>query len=65
MEPSTDDRLHTIEEKVNAVWVSVEKTRKYFLIIVWVTVVTLVLPAIALIFALPAFLNSYLIPSLI
>jgi hypothetical protein len=59
MSPELEDRLKKIEETVNLVYASVEKTRKYFLTIVWVTVLALVLPAIGLIFAIPAFLSSY------
>jgi len=45
--------------KIDAIYKSVEKTRKYFLTIIWITVIAVVLPIIGLIFALPAFLDNY------
>ena len=45
--------------KIDAIYKSVEKTRKYFLLIIWVTVLGVVLPMIGLIFAIPSFLNNY------
>lgn len=55
---ATED-LTLLHEKIDAIYVSVEKTRKYFQIILWVTIAMVVLPAIGLLFAIPAFLNSY------
>ena len=52
-------KIQELSDKVDAVYVSVEKTRKYFLIICVVTVATVVLPLIGLIFAVPSFLSSY------
>jgi uncharacterized protein YqhQ len=62
MENQTDNtqRLDAIESKLDAIHASVEKTRKYFQITMWVTLAMVVLPAIALVFVVPAFLNSYL-----
>lgn len=60
MDPQLEDRIKELSQKIDAVYVSVEKTRRYFLIILWVTVLTVVLPIIVLVFALPAFLNSYM-----
>jgi type IV secretory pathway component VirB8 len=45
--------------KIDAIYKSVEKTRKYFLVIIWVTVIAIVLPIIGLAFALPMFLSNY------
>ena len=59
MDSDFQKQLHTLEEKIDAVYVSVEKTRTYFRIILWVTLAMVVLPALGLIFAIPAFLNSY------
>jgi hypothetical protein len=59
-EQNASERLDAIESKLDAVYTSVEKTRKYFQIILWVTVAMVVLPAIGLVFVVPAFLNSYL-----
>ena len=59
MENEILERLKAQEAKIEAIYESVEKTRKYFLVVMWVTVVLVVLPAIGLVFALPAFLSSY------
>ena len=45
--------------KIDAIYKSVEKTRKYFLTIIWVTVIAVVLPIIGLIFVIPSFLSTY------
>lgn len=59
MEPNVQTKLEALEAKLDAVYVSVEKTRRYFQIVMWVTVVMVVLPFIALLFVIPAFINSY------
>ncbi len=46
--------------KIDAIYKSVEKTRKYFLAIIWVSVICFVLPLIGLMFVLPAFISSYI-----
>ena len=45
--------------KIDAIYKSVEKTRKYFLVITWLSVILFVLPLIGLVFVLPSFLNNY------
>jgi tetrahydromethanopterin S-methyltransferase subunit G len=52
-------RLDAIEKKIDATFVSAEKTRKYFQTIVIVSVVAFVLPLVGLLFAIPSFLSSY------
>ncbi len=59
MPPDIDARLAAIETKIEAIHTSVEKTRKYFLWTLIISVIVIVLPAIGLVFALPAFLNNY------
>lgn len=59
MDQELEKRLGEMEVKLSAIYTSVEKTRKYFQIIVWITVLMIVLPAIGLVFAIPAFINSY------
>ncbi len=59
MEPNIQNKLVDLETKLDAVYVSVEKTRRYFQIVMWVTVVMVVLPFIGLLFVIPAFINSY------
>ena len=46
--------------KIDAIYKSVEKTRKYFLIIIWVSIIAFFLPLIGLIFVIPTFLNTYI-----
>jgi len=60
MDQDIQKKLEELEQKVDAVFKSVEKTRKYFLIVMWVTVLAFVLPLVGLVFALPAFFNNYL-----
>ena len=45
--------------KIDAIYKSVEKTRKYFLMMIWITVLTVAIPFIGLMFVLPSFLNTY------
>jgi hypothetical protein len=59
MDQELQKRLEELEAKVDAVYQSVEKTRKYFLIITWITIAAIVLPIIGLAFALPAFITNY------
>ena len=59
MEQDIQKKLEEQDAKLDAIFASVEKTRKYFLIITWVTIIMIVIPAIGLIFAIPAFLDTY------
>ena len=59
MEQEFTQRFVELEKKINAIYVSVEKTRKYFLWTMWATVVMFVLPLVALAFVIPMFLGSY------
>ena len=47
------------EEKLDAIYVSVEKTRKYFLVVMWITIIAVVLPVLGLVIAIPRFINTY------
>ncbi len=46
--------------KIDAIYKSVEKTRKYFLVIIWVSIIAFVLPMIGMIFVLPSFMETYM-----
>lgn len=60
MEPQElAQRLEQLEKKVDAVYVSAEKTRKYFLTTVIVSVAMFVLPLIGLMFVIPSFISTY------
>lgn len=60
MENELAEKIKEQDAKLDAIWRSVEKTRKYFLVIIWITVIAFVLPFVGLIFAAPYFLNSYI-----
>lgn len=56
-----DEILKKLEEqdkKLEAIYRSAERTRKYFLWTLIITIVVIVLPLIGLIFAVPALLKS-------
>jgi type II secretory pathway component PulF len=59
MEEEILKKLAEQEEKINAIYRSVEKTRKYFLWMLIVTVAMIIIPLIGLIFVIPQFLNIY------
>ena len=51
-------KLAELEQKIDAVYKSAEKTRKYFMWTLIISVVLFVLPLVALIFVIPQFLNA-------
>ena len=56
-----EDLIKRIDEqgvKIDAIYKSVEKTRKYFLIIIWISIICFVLPLIGLFFVLPSFIST-------
>lgn len=57
MDQDIQKKLAEQDTKLDAIYKSVEKTRKYFLIVLWATIITVVLPFIGLIFAIPSFLK--------
>lgn len=59
MDQNIEQRLKHIEEKLDAVFKSAEKTRKYFLTLIILSVALVVLPIIGLFFAVPSFLETY------
>jgi type IV secretory pathway component VirB8 len=46
------------QEKIDAIYISVEKTRKYFMWTLIITVATVVLPLVAILVMLPFLLSS-------
>jgi hypothetical protein len=52
-------KIDELERKIDAVYVSAEKTRKYFLGTIIVSVIAFVLPLIGLLFAIPSFISTY------
>ncbi len=59
MDQDLKNRIDAVEKKIDAVYVSVEKTRKYFLTVLIVSAIAFVLPLVGLFFAIPSFLSSY------
>lgn len=59
MDQNIEQRLKKIEEKIEAVFHSAEKTRKYFLFLIIASVVLFILPLLGLVFAIPSFLDTY------
>jgi len=52
-------KLEALEKKLDAIFMSAEKTRKYFLWTLIITIVVFVLPLVGLVFAIPQFLSLY------
>jgi hypothetical protein len=60
MENEIVAKIEAQNAKLDAIFVSVEKTRKYFQIILWATVITVLLPLIGLLIGVPIFMSSYM-----
>ena len=54
-----DQKIEQLEQKIDAVYSSVEKMRKYFFWTMVISISAVVVPLIGLAFALPAFLSNY------
>ena len=52
-------KLSELEEKLDNVYKSTERTRKYILWMFIISIVVVVLPLVGLIFVIPQFLNLY------
>ncbi len=59
MNENIEKRLADLEEKVDAIYTSVEKTRKYMQWTAIITIAVIVLPLIGLLFAIPSLLSTY------
>lgn len=59
MDQELKNKLEEQEKKLDAIYKSVEKTRKYFLMIIWISIIMVVLPIIGLVIAIPSFLSNY------
>ncbi|MDD2934881.1 MAG: hypothetical protein PHX25_00205 [Candidatus Pacebacteria bacterium] len=60
MDQELKNKIEELEKKIDAVYQSVEKMRKYFLLIFWITLVTFVLPLILMMFVVPMFMKNYI-----
>ncbi|PIQ80466.1 MAG: hypothetical protein CO042_04425 [Parcubacteria group bacterium CG_4_9_14_0_2_um_filter_41_8] len=54
----TETQNISLEAKIDAIYASVEKTRKYFMWTLIITVALVVLPLIGLMFVLPSFIQG-------
>lgn len=59
MPENIEGQLREQSAKLDAIYISVEKTRKYFLYIMWISIAVVVLPMIGLLFAIPTFISTY------
>lgn len=59
MEQDILNKLKEQEEKIDAMYSSLEKIRKYFMWTLIITVVLFVLPLIGIVFLVPSFLSTY------
>lgn len=59
MDEELQKRLLLLETKIDAIYRTTEKTRKYFLWTLIITLALVVLPAIGLVFAIPSFIETY------
>ena len=51
--------IAALNAKMDQVYVSAEKTRKYFLTTAVITLIAFVLPLVGLVFAIPTFLSTF------
>ena len=56
---NTEQKIEELSKKIDAIYASVEKTRKYFKWTMIITVALFVLPLIGLVFAIPSFMTNY------
>jgi uncharacterized membrane protein YjjP (DUF1212 family) len=59
MEQDIQNKLEEQDKKLDAIFISVEKTRKYFLTIMWITIAMVILPLVGMVFVIPSFLKIY------
>ena len=59
MDSEVKQMLQEQDAVLGAIYESVEKTRKYFLVVMWVTVGAVVLPMLGMLIAIPKFINMY------
>ena len=64
MDQEISNKFEVLEKKIDAIYSSVEKRRKYFLFTLVITVVMIVLPILGLIIVIPIFLSSLSLDSL-
>jgi hypothetical protein len=60
MDPLIQQKLDEQSQKIDKILISVEKTRKYFQLIFWITIVAFILPLLGLLVTDPSLINSYM-----
>lgn len=60
MDDDTKNRLDAQDELLNKIYTSTEKTRKYFMWTLIISLVMFFLPLLGLLFVLPGFINTYM-----
>jgi hypothetical protein len=58
MDPEANEKIKAISQRVEEIFVSVEKTRKYFQWTLIITIATIVIPLIGLAIVIPFFLRT-------
>lgn len=58
-EQELSQKIEALTQKVDVIYASTEKTRKYFMTTLIISLVVFVLPLLGLVFAIPAFLSTY------
>lgn len=58
MQPSLEEQLQEQGAKLDAIYISVEKTRKAFQLVMWVSVAMVVLPLIGMLLVIPSLIDS-------
>lgn len=59
MDLETKQALDALSTKLDAIYTSTEKTRKYFMWTMYITIALFVLPLIGLLFVVPSFMANY------
>ena len=59
MEEDILKKIEAQDQKLEAIWRSVEKMRKYFLWTLVISIAVVILPLLGLLFVLPNFLSIY------
>ncbi len=59
MDQELQKKMEEQDGKLDAIYASVEKMRKYMLVTMWVTVAVVVLPVAGLLFIVPMVISSY------
>lgn len=59
MDNDIKQKLEEQSQKIDAIYTSVEKARKYFLFLIWATIIGLLLPLLGILIEAPKVMNSY------